>query len=251
MINRSIATDRVDVLENALGIASCGATSRHLAMALSVLRLSARLPAPRAVCLAHRASYRARASGDGACRAPRASYRVRAASASARDPASAPWTRPSWDVRVLFDGDCPLCVREVNFLRAKDDGRGKLDLVDIASETYDPAANRGVDFETAMSTIHGITADGEVITGIPVFARAYEAVGLGWMYKFTEVPALARAAAALYDFWADKRLAVTGRPDMREVMRARAAREAAGGKTACAANADAPFLSRAGEEARR
>ena len=236
MINRSIATDRVDVLENALGIASCGATSRHLAMALSVLRLSARLPAPRAVCLAHRASYRARASGDGACRAPRASYRVRAASASARDPGSAPWTRPSWEVRVLFDGDCPLCVREVDFLRAKDDGRGKLDLVDISSETYDPAANRGVDFETAMSTIHGITKDGEVITGIPVFAAAYAAVGLGWMYAFTKVPALARAASALYDFWAERRLAVTGRPTMTEVMRARAAREAAGGKTACAAN---------------
>lgn len=39
--------------------------------------------------------------------------------------------------------------------------------------------NRGVDFETAMSSIHGITPDGQVITGIQVFQRAYAAVGLG------------------------------------------------------------------------
>ena len=203
------------------------------------LHLAARLSASRAACLSPRVSFRARTAADCARRGgPRAAFRARAASASARDLRSAPWTRPSWDVRVLFDGDCPLCVREVNFLRAKDDGRGKLDLVDIASETYDPAANRGVDFETAMSTIHGITNDGEVITGVEVFARAYKAVGLGWMYAFTKVPALARAASTLYDFWAERRLAVTGRPTMTEVMRARAAREAAGGKTACAADAE-------------
>ena len=88
-----------------------------------------------------------------------------------------------------------------------------------------------------IPAIHGITNDGEVITGVEVFARAYKAVGLGWMYAFTKVPALARAASALYDFWAERRLAVTGRPTMTEVMRARAAREAANGKTACAADA--------------
>ena len=209
-------------------------------MALSrVLRLSAHLTASRAACLASRSRFRARAAADCARRAPRAFSRVRAASASARDAGATPWTRPSWDVRVLFDGDCPLCVREVNFLRAQDGGRGKLDLVDIASETYDPAANRGVDFETAMSTIHGITNEGEVITGVPVFERAYAAVGLGWVYAFTKVPALSRAATAMYDFWAERRLAVTGRPTMREVMRARQAREAADGRTACAAAKDA------------
>ena len=62
----------------------------------------------------------------------------------------------SWDVRVLYDGDCPLCVREVDFLRGKDGGAGRLDLVDIASDEYDPDANAGIPFETAMSTIHGI-----------------------------------------------------------------------------------------------
>ena len=75
-------------------------------------------------------------------------------------------------MRVLYDGDCPLCVREVDFLRGKDGGAGRLDLVDIASDEYDPDANAGIPFETAMSTIHGIKPSGDVITGIEVFERA-------------------------------------------------------------------------------
>ena len=29
---------------------------------------------------------------------------------------------PEWEVRMLFDGDCPLCMREVNMLRDMDKG---------------------------------------------------------------------------------------------------------------------------------
>ena len=141
-------------------------------------------------------------------------------------------------MRVLFDGDCPLCVKEVEFLRAQDGGKGKLDLVDIAAPTYDPRDNRGVDFETAMASIHGITPAGDVITGVEVFRRAYAAVGLGWMYGFAKYPALLRVADGVYDFWARHRLAVTGRPGMAEVMEARRLREAAAragvGASACA-----------------
>jgi len=136
----------------------------------------------------------------------------------------------------LFDGDCPLCVREVNFLRAQDGGKGKVDLVDLAAEDYSPENNRGVDFVTGMATIHGITPGGDIITGIEVFKRAYAAVGLGWVYSFAKVPALLKVANRVYDFWASRRLQVTGRPSMAEVMEARAAREAAmlaGGASAC------------------
>ena len=185
---------------------------------------------------------------------PPSALRARASSSSSSTSTSTSTTTPprrippwdasaaTWDVRVLYDGDCPLCVREVNFLRAKDAGRGRLDLVDIASASYDPASNRGIDFETAMSTIHGVTPEGDVITGIEVFKRAYEAVGLGYVYAFTSVPWLARAADAAYDFWAGKRLAVTGRASMAEVRdarerRMRAERAAAEGGTGAGASA--------------
>ena len=150
----------------------------------------------------------------------------------------APWdaSKITWDVRVLYDGDCPLCVREVDFLRRKDAGRGKLDLVDIASARYDPSANRGIEFATAMSTIHGIEPNGDVITGVEVFERAYAAVGLGWVYAFAKVPALLAAANKAYDFWAERRMEVTGRGSLAEVLELRQRRleaEEAGGAAAC------------------
>jgi len=151
--------------------------------------------------------------------------------------ATSPWVVPTWDVRVLFDGECPLCVREVNFLRAKDNGRGRLDLVDIASPAYDPGVNRGIDFVTAMGTIHGIKKDGTVLTGVPVFDAAYSAVGLGWVYAFTKNETAAKVAGKIYDFWAARRLQVTGRPSLTQVLEARSRREAANGATACAAEA--------------
>lgn len=29
--------------------------------------------------------------------------------------------KPAWLVRLLYDGDCPLCLREVNFLKGRDE----------------------------------------------------------------------------------------------------------------------------------
>ena len=42
-------------------------------------------------------------------------------------------TPPAWEFRLLYDGDCPLCMKEVTFLRDQDQGRGKIDLVDISA----------------------------------------------------------------------------------------------------------------------
>ena len=61
--------------------------------------------------------------------------------------------KPSWQIKLLYDGECPLCVREVNFLRKRDAGRGKVTFVDIADDDYTPSTHGGVDFETAMGRI--------------------------------------------------------------------------------------------------
>jgi predicted DCC family thiol-disulfide oxidoreductase YuxK len=39
--------------------------------------------------------------------------------------------QPTWKIELLYDGKCPLCLREVNFLRQKDAGRGIVSFVDI------------------------------------------------------------------------------------------------------------------------
>jgi len=156
-------------------------------------------------------------------RASRASF-VRASSASS-SPTSSSSTEdaPSWEFRVLYDGACPLCVREIEMLRARDT-RSALSLVDVADDAYSPSENAGIEYETAMATIHGLTPDERVITGVEVFERAYAAVGMGWVYAFTRVPALLNAANAVYDVWARYRLEVTGRGSLAEHLKARKAR---------------------------
>ena len=48
---------------------------------------------------------------------------------------------------MLYDGECPLCNREVDMLRRRDAGSGKIDFVDVASPNYRAEDNHGVSYE--------------------------------------------------------------------------------------------------------
>jgi predicted DCC family thiol-disulfide oxidoreductase YuxK len=124
----------------------------------------------------------------------------------------------SWKIKLLYDGECPLCLREVNFLRKQDAGRGLVAFVDIADENYTPEAHGGVDFETAMGRIHAVMPDGKVIQNVEVFRRVYETLGMGWVYAITKLPVIGAFADMLYGIWADWRLRLTGRPDLATIV---------------------------------
>ncbi len=129
-----------------------------------------------------------------------------------------PQSSPSWQIELLYDGECPLCVREVNFLKKRDAGRGLVAFVDIASDRYTPEAHGGVDFETAMGRIHAVLPDGTVVKNVEVFRRVYEILGMGWIYAMTKLPIIGSIADTLYEIWADWRLALTGRPDLATIV---------------------------------
>lgn len=126
--------------------------------------------------------------------------------------------KPSWQIKLLYDGECPLCLREVNFLRKRDAGRGRVKFVDITDDDYTPEAHGGVDFETAMGRIHAVLPDGTVIKNIEVFRRVYEILGMGWIYAATKLPVIGWIVDTLYEIWADWRLALTGRPDLASII---------------------------------
>ncbi len=123
-------------------------------------------------------------------------------------------SQTNWKIKLLYDGECPLCLREVNFLLKRDAGRGIVKFVDIADPNYQPEDNGGVDFATAMGRIHAVLPDGNVIKNVEVFRRVYEELGMGWVYAITKLPILGAIADWLYDIWADWRLKLTGRPDL-------------------------------------
>ena len=123
-----------------------------------------------------------------------------------------------WKIKLLYDGECPLCMREVNFLRKRDAGRGLVAFVDIASENYNPQEHGGVDFETAMGRIHAILADGTIVKNVEAFRRIYEILGMGWIYAVTKLPIIGAIVDTLYGIWADLRLALTGRPNLATIV---------------------------------
>lgn len=122
-----------------------------------------------------------------------------------------------WNIQVLYDGDCPLCMREIDMLKARDKD-GRISFVDIADGKYDPDRHAGITFEDAMERIHAILPDGRVIVDVEVFRRLYEEVGLGWVYTLTKIPAVEKAANVVYGLWAKYRLPITGRPDLSVIL---------------------------------
>lgn len=128
---------------------------------------------------------------------------------------------PSWKVKLLYDGECPLCVREVNFLTKKDAGRGLIAFVDIADDNYNPSENAGISFETAMGRIHAILPDGTIIQNLEVFRQVYDVLGIGWIYAPSKWPIIGKLLDRVYDIWADWRLKFTGRPSLNTLIEQR------------------------------
>lgn len=121
----------------------------------------------------------------------------------------------SCQIKVLHDGDCPLCAREIRFLARLDRSRGRIEFEDITAPSFD-AGRYGLSAGDVMARIHAVLPDGQVVEGVEVIRRAYAAVGLGWLMAPTRWPGLRRLADAGYRTFARNRLRWTGRPDTGE-----------------------------------
>lgn len=122
-------------------------------------------------------------------------------------------SRPTWEFEVFFDGDCPLCRREIDWLQRRDRNH-KVRFTDIAAPEFDPAAT-GRTMDELMARIHGRLPSGELIEGVEVFRRLYQAVGLGWLVAPTRLPGIRGLLDAAYRLFARYRLRLTGRCDQR------------------------------------
>ena len=121
---------------------------------------------------------------------------------------------------LLFDGGCPLCQREVSFLRSRDISKS-IAFVDIDSPNYNPQLYGGISYREAMGRIHAINSSGEVLKDVEVFREAYRLVGLGWMYAPTTWPVLGELFDELYRLWARWRLPFTRRPSLDQLCKVR------------------------------
>ena len=116
----------------------------------------------------------------------------------------------------LFDGGCPLCQRETNFLK-KRDILNQIKFVDINSKDYDQTLFDNISYSEAMSNLHGIIENREIIRGLDVLAYSYELIGLGWVYAPLKVKFLSPVLRLFYRYWAKYRLRITGRSNIEKL----------------------------------
>jgi predicted DCC family thiol-disulfide oxidoreductase YuxK len=115
----------------------------------------------------------------------------------------------AFDVEVFYDGECPLCMREIRMLR-RFDRRRRIGFIDISARGFD-AASIGLTQEALMDRIHGRLPDGTLIEGVEVFRRLYAAVGFAPVVALTRLPGISRLLDLAYGAFARNRLRLTGR----------------------------------------
>lgn len=116
---------------------------------------------------------------------------------------------PLIEVEVFYDGECPLCMREIRMLQRLDRA-GRIGFVDIAHPEFD-ARSVGVAWGTLMERIHGRLPDGTLIEGVEVFRRLYAAVGFRRLVAMSRWPLVSQMFDLAYLVFAKNRLRLTGR----------------------------------------
>lgn len=87
------------------------------------------------------------------------------------------YKKEQWPLTLYFDGDCPLCAREIKLLRAHA-STAKLLFVDISDEGFDSRA-LGFTLEDMQSSLHARFEDGTWVKGLDATLWSWRAAGLG------------------------------------------------------------------------
>ncbi|HBV64794.1 MAG TPA: DUF393 domain-containing protein [Rhodopirellula sp.] len=116
-----------------------------------------------------------------------------------------------WRGEGFYDGECPLCMREIKMLSWMD-RRHRIRFTDISTDDFSPD-QFGRSIQDFMDEIQGRLPDGQWIIGVEVFRRLYAAVGLGALVALTRVPGISHGLEAGYRVFAKNRLRLTGRCD--------------------------------------
>lgn len=113
-------------------------------------------------------------------------------------------------ITVYFDGDCPLCSREIRFIKSKD----KKDLihpVDINDPNFDPNTIKKTRDEL-MQRIHAeihLPEGNKLVSGVDVFRELYSRIGLGFILWPTRLPILKQLTDLAYIIFAKNRLRIS------------------------------------------
>jgi predicted DCC family thiol-disulfide oxidoreductase YuxK len=112
-------------------------------------------------------------------------------------------------VTLYFDGDCPLCIKEITFLKSLTPPK-TVEYIDIADKSISFSAH-GKDCSTLMAEIHAKDSQGNWLIGMEAFRAVYEHTPYHRLFSMTKLPILKQIFDAAYLLFARNRLRLTGK----------------------------------------
>ncbi len=101
---------------------------------------------------------------------------------------------------LFYDGNCPLCMREVRLLtRIADDGLALVDLHEVPEAQGEPTRLE------MLSNLHMKTGDGRWLVGVDATVGAWAHTRWGLFFKVLRWPLIGPLADIAYRYWARKR----------------------------------------------
>ena len=107
-------------------------------------------------------------------------------------------------IKLLYDGQCPFCRREVDWLK-RHDRNGQLATEDITDPSFH-AESYGLNQDEVMGVLHGILPDGRIVRRMDAVREAFRAVGLGWLVAPLSWPVVRSMADVAYGLFARNRM---------------------------------------------
>ncbi|MGD9851786.1 MAG: thiol-disulfide oxidoreductase DCC family protein [Nitrospirales bacterium] len=114
-----------------------------------------------------------------------------------------------YPLTVYFDGECPICRREIEVIKFFN-RQDRLQFIDFSSSSY-RSADHGLNQCDLARVIHARWSDGSLMAGVEVFSAMWEAVGFGLLARFARRPTINKLLSRAYDWFARNRLRLTGR----------------------------------------
>ncbi|XP_041457899.1 uncharacterized protein At5g50100, chloroplastic-like [Lytechinus variegatus] len=112
--------------------------------------------------------------------------------------------------KVLYDGECPLCIQEIKLVKYLNKNKDVIHFVDISQPGYNQMEHNNIPLDEALGIMHVIGPDNTVHKKIDAVDAMYRAVGWGWATGFMKWPIFAGLFDRGYMWFARNRLRLTG-----------------------------------------
>jgi predicted DCC family thiol-disulfide oxidoreductase YuxK len=121
-------------------------------------------------------------------------------------------TPQHYPLRVFYDGQCPVCNREIQ-RHLRHDDLGRLQAIDIAAPDFNATAY-GLDAQRVHDVMHVLTADGHVFAEVDAFICIYSALPPRLDRRFViallRMPPVRKCADIAYRIFAKNRVRLFG-----------------------------------------